>query len=128
MVSVRHGRETASAGALACSVVSAVSATEALLAPYVGRLAVVGAGGGGVRRRGYVIGWHNGMMPGLASSLTTLAMYLGARRVLLSASGSVMLVWRTYTILRTKGKDSKLADCAIEESLICVLLMLASFL
>ena len=114
--------------ALAFSVLLAVLATGALLAPHLGMLAVVGAGTGGGRRGGYAIGWHGGMMPGLASSLTALTMSLGARRVLLSASGSVMLVRRTYTVWRTKGKDSKLADCTIEESLISVLLVLASFL
>jgi len=121
-VPVRHGRGAASAVALGCSVVSAVSATGASLAPYVGR--GLAAGGGG----GYIIGWRNGMMSGLASSLTALAMSPGVRRVLLSAAGSAMLVRRTYGVWRTKGKDSKLADRAVEESLISVLLVLASFL
>ena len=68
------------------------------------------------------------MMPGLASSLTALTISPGARRVLLSGSGSAMLVQRTYAVWRTKGEDSKLADRTIEESLISVLLVLASFL
>ena len=68
------------------------------------------------------------MMPCLASSLTSLAMSPGVRRVLLSAAGSAMLVRRAYGVWRTKGEDSKLADRAVEESLISVLLVLASFL
>lgn len=127
-VPVRHGRGAASAVALGCSVVSAVSATGASLAPYVGRR-LAAAGGGGVRGDGgCIIGWRNGMMPCLASSLTSLAMSPGVRRVLLSAAGSAMLVRRTYGVWRTKGEDSKLADRAVEESLISVLLVLASFL
>ena len=68
------------------------------------------------------------MMPGLTSSLTALEMSLGARRVLLSAAGSTLLVRRTYGVWRTKGEDSKLADQAIEENLIIVLLVLAIIL
>jgi len=127
-VPVRHGRGAASAVALGCSVVSAVSATGASLAPCIGRLAGAGGGGGG-GGEGYILGWrNNSMMTGLASSLTALAMSPGVRRVLLSAAGSAMLVRRTYGVWRTKGEDSKLADRAVEESLISVLLVLASFL
>jgi len=88
------------------------------------------AGSGGRRSRGggYIIGWRNGMMPGLTSSLTALEMSPGARRVLLSAAGNTMLVRRTYGVWRTKGEDLKLANQAVEESLISVLLVLASIL
>ncbi len=68
------------------------------------------------------------MMPGLTSSLTALEMSPGARRVLLSAAGNTMLVRRTYGVWRTKGEDLKLANQAVEESLIIVLLVLASIL
>jgi hypothetical protein len=53
---------------------------------------------------------------------------LGTRRVLLSVAGGAMLVQKMYDVWRRKGKDSKLDDCAIEESLMSVLLVLASFL
>ena len=46
-VPVRHGRGAASAVALGCSVVSAVSATGASLAPYVGRGLAAARGGVG---------------------------------------------------------------------------------
>ncbi len=84
---------------LGCSVALAVSATRALLAPYVGRLAVAGGGGGGGGGGASIIEWQsNGVVPGLASSLTTLVMMPGTRRVLPSVAGSVMLVRRTYNI------------------------------
>ncbi len=68
------------------------------------------------------------MMPGLTSSLTALEMSPGARRVLLFAAGNTMLVRRTYGVWSTKGEDLKLANQAVEESLISVLLVLASIL
>ena len=128
-VPVRHGKGATSAAALACSVVLAGLPTGASLAQHAGRLAAAaGAGGGGGVGGGSVIGWGDGTMPGLTSSLDALVMDPGARRVLLSASGSAMLVRRTYAIWRARGEDSKLANRAIEESLISVLLVLASFL
>jgi hypothetical protein len=92
------------------------------------------AAGGGRREGGGVGGasiieWKsNGAVPGLALSLTTLVTTPGTMRVLLSVAGGAMLVRRTYDVWRTKGEDSKLADRAIEEILMSVLLVLASFL
>ncbi len=68
------------------------------------------------------------MVTGLASSLTALVTTPGTRRVLPSVAGSAMLVWRRYDGWRTKGKYSKLANHAMEESLMSILLVLASFL
>jgi hypothetical protein len=102
-----------------------------LLAPYVRRLAAAGGGGGGGREGGgaFIIKWQsNGVVPGLALFLTALVTTPGTSRVLLSMAGGTMLVPRTYNVWRTKGNNSKLADCAIEESLMSVLLVLASFL
>lgn len=117
-VPVKYGKRVASGVALGCSFVSAISACGASLIPWIRRLAVVG-GGGSVER-------YNGM-PGLAS-LTALIMTSGVRKVLLSVAGSGMLVRRTYAVWKTNGEDAKLADRAIDESLISVLLVLASFL
>jgi hypothetical protein len=51
-----------------------------------------------------------------------------ARKLLLSFVGSGMLLRRTYDVWRTNGEDDTLVDRAIDESLLSVLLVLASFL
>ncbi|KAL3798308.1 hypothetical protein ACHAW5_010645 [Stephanodiscus triporus] len=117
-VPVKYGKRVASGVALGCSFVSAISACGASLIPWIKRLALVG-GGGSVER-------YNGM-PGRAS-LTALIMTSGVRKVLLSVAGSGMLARRTFAVWKTNGEDAKLADRAIDESLISVLLVLASFL
>ncbi len=107
----------------------AVSAIGASLTPYIGRLAGAGGGEGGGGGGASIIEWQsNGAVPDLASSLTALVTAPGTRRVLPFVAGSVMLVRRTYDVWRMKGKNSNLADRTIEESLVSVLLVLASFL
>jgi hypothetical protein len=114
-VPVMYGKGAASAVAFGCSVISAISACGASLIPWIGR-------GGTI-----VIERHNGM-PGHFASLTALVVTSEVRRLLLSVAGSGMLLRRTLGVWKTKGEDAKLADRAIDESLISVLLVLASFL
>ena len=60
--------------------------------------------------------------------LSTIMTQCGVRKVVLSVVGSVMLLLRTYSVFVTDGNNVDLAEKAIKESLISVLLVLASFL
>jgi hypothetical protein len=114
-VPVKYGRGVASAVAFGCSVISAISACGASLIPWI------------LRGENIVIERPTGM-PGQFASLASLVMTSEVRRVLLSVTGSGMLLRRTLSVWKTKGRDAKLADRAIDESLISVLLVLVSFL
>jgi 4-hydroxybenzoate polyprenyltransferase len=60
-------------------------------------------------------------------SLGLVVMTPTIRRLLLSVVGSVMLLHRAYSVVRTKGEDVNLAEKAVRSSLFSVLLVLASF-
>ncbi len=96
--------------ALGCSVASAVLATGALLAPFAGRLVAAGGGGGGGGGGASIIGWQsNGVVPSLASSLTTLVTTPGMRMVLPSVASGSMLVRRTRH-LEDNGRGFKVGQ------------------
>lgn len=76
--------------------------------------------------------WDNGVN-GIStpiSSIPPLGAILTAtivRRLVLSAVGSAMLLYRAYLVVRTRGEDVDLAQKAVDSSLLSVLLVLASF-
>ena len=115
-VPVRYGKGVASRVALGCSFISAMSACGASLIPWIPRLVE-----GGEPLRNLIA------MPSI-SSITTLLTKSQARRALLSVAGSGMLLQRTWSVWKTKGEDANLCERAVRESLISVLLVLASFL
>ncbi|KAL3810320.1 hypothetical protein ACHAXA_008255 [Cyclostephanos tholiformis] len=116
-VPVKYGRGVASGIAFGCSVMSAISACGASLMPWIGSI------GGGI-----IIEQRHNDMSGYIASLAALAVSSKVRNVLLSVAGSGMLLRRTYGVWRTNGEDVKLVHRAVEESLISVVLVLASFL
>jgi len=116
-VPVRYGKSVASRVALGCSLVSAMSACGASLIPWVTTFAV-----GGEYLRHLIT-----VLPTI-SSLSTLLINSQARKVMLAVAGSGMLLWRTFSVWKTNGEDANLCERAIRESLISVLLVLASFL
>jgi len=105
-VPVKYGKKVASRVALACSFISGVSACAASTLPVVRKFA---RGGGSL------------------SSLVAIPSLSGARKVVLSVVGSGLLLQRVFRVWKTKGEDASLAEQAIRESLISVLLVLASF-
>ena len=105
-VPVKHGKNVASVVALVCSLISACAAS---LIPWTKTLAM----------RGDSINKY-----GLASLFTIP----DTRKVILSVAGSAMLLLRTFSVWRSNGEDLNLAERAIRESLLSVLLVLASFL
>lgn len=114
-VPVSYGKAVASRVALLCSFTSAISACGASLFPWIRRL---------VERGGSL---KNLVATLSLSSISTLLTNSEVRKVLLAVVGSGMLFWRTFRVWRTKGEDSNLAEQAVREGLISVLLVLASF-
>ena len=112
---VRYGKNVAARVAMGCSVISGIAACGASFIPLIRGLA-----GGGISLGNLIA------VPTL-SSLTALFTNTEARKALLSVVGSGMLIQRTFSVLRTRGEDANLADRAIRESLISVLVVLASF-
>ena len=51
-----------------------------------------------------------------------------ARKLVLSVMGGGLFAQKTYSVLRTKGDDGILAETAVRDSLLGVLLVLASFM
>lgn len=107
-IPVRYGKSVAARVALGCSCVSAVSACGSSIMRIV-------EGGASLR---YLI-----TIPP-QSFLTDFK----CQSMLLAVAGSGSLLWRTINVWKTKGKDDNLCEKAIRESLISVLLVLASFL
>ena len=52
----------------------------------------------------------------------------GVRKLILSVTGAGFLAQRTYAVFRTKGDDVVLAEKAVRDGLLGVLLVLASFM
>jgi 4-hydroxybenzoate polyprenyltransferase len=50
-----------------------------------------------------------------------------ARRLGFALTASVIMLWRSWQVYRTKGKDSTVNSTAVDESLITVVFLLASF-
>ena len=104
-VPVRYGKSVATCVALGCSCVSCVAACGSSIMKILKE-------GGSLR---YLI------IPSLSAA------DFQVRSLLLSVAGSAMLLRRTIGVWKTKGKDAKLCETAIRESLISVVLVLASF-
>jgi len=115
-VPVQYGKRVASRVALGCSFISAISACGASLIPWIQTLV----------ERGEPVAKLI-TVPSI-SSLTSLLTDSPSRKVVLSLAGSGMLLQRTYSVWKTKGDDANLCERAIRESLVSVLLVLASFL
>lgn len=73
-------------------------------------------------------GFHSSAKLG-SSSISGLGVFMvsSARRLILSVVGSTMLLYRAFSVSRTKGQDVDLAERAVSSSLLSVLLVLASF-
>eukprot|EP00956_Cyclotella_meneghiniana_P019255 scaffold32876_cov46-Cyclotella_meneghiniana.AAC.2 len=119
-VPVKYGTAVAANVALGWSLLSGVAACALPLRDGVP-----------VLKRLMDCGWDNGI--GMSAPLATIQK-LGAlltttiiRRLVLSVVGSVMLLYRAYSVVKTKGEDVDLAEKAVDSSLLSVLLVLASF-
>lgn len=112
-IPVKHGKKISSGVALACSFISTIAACSPSMIPWVKTLAA----------RGESLNTCITM-----SSLTSILTTQDTRKVILSVAGSAMLLLRTFRVWETHGEDSNLAERAIRESLLSVLLVLASFL
>ncbi|KAL7547508.1 hypothetical protein ACHAWF_010801 [Thalassiosira exigua] len=106
-IPVKYGKAAASRVALGCSFVSAMSACGASFMPWISGRESVGS-----------------LVAAPAVLLTNPEM----RRVMLTVAGSGLMFLRTFAVWRTKGEDSTLAEKAIRESMLSVLLVIASFL
>ena len=102
-VPVKYGKKYASGVALICSFVSSFSACAAQLVASKQELS----------------------MKSLVS--TSLLINSGTRKFILALVGSGMMVRRTFSVWKTKGEESKLAERAIRECLVSTVLILASF-
>lgn len=112
-VPVKYGKKYASGVALACSFISTIAACSASVIPWVKTLVA----------RGESLDTCMTM-----SSLASILMTQDTRKVILSVAGSAMLLLRSFGVWKTRGEDLNLAERAIRESLLSVLLVLASFL
>jgi hypothetical protein len=110
-VPVRYGKEMASKVAMAWSILAAVDACGESLVKWVpmgmSRLLSMSSGADSV-----------------SLSMTSLA----ARKLVLSVMGSGFIAQKTYEVWKTKGDDVILAEKAVRNGLLGVLLVLASFM
>ena len=114
-IPVKYGKNVAAFVALACSCVSSISACTASLLPCIMRLVE------GEQSLQSLIG-----MPSLAS-LPALLSNHEVRKVMLAVAGSGMFLQRAFSVWKTNGDDANLADRAVRDSIISVVLALASF-
>ena len=114
-VPVRYGKPFAARVALGLSFTSGLSACGASLIPIFRSLVLEGT-----QPITSLLS-----KPSLALALITTSR---ARKVILSLAGSGILFLRTFSVWKTDGEDANLAERAIRESLVSVLLVLASFL
>jgi 4-hydroxybenzoate polyprenyltransferase len=118
-IPVRYGKRIAANVALVCSILSSMSACAMPIWMLCSRMLLATRGGGSP------LGLNTGgMTPTLNACLQTSE----ARRLLLSLVGSGMLLRRIYDVWWTNGEDNTLVNRAVDESLLSVLLVLASFL
>lgn len=113
---VKYGKKFASRVALVCSSISAASACGASLVPWIGTLLQ-----GGASPQSFFASFSVSSLLGLVTTNSQ------ARKVLLAVAGSGTLLLRTFSVWKTDGEDADLAERAIRESLLSVLLVLASF-
>lgn len=114
-VPVRYGRRFAGSAGLGCMISAAIFTT---FGPFVQLLTSESSVGSLLQSGG-----DQGMsMIAAAWSVPAL------RRLLFAITGSAWLVTRAYQVKQTEGRDDTILDRTIEDSKICVLLVLASFL
>jgi len=113
-VPVRYGRRFASRVGLGCMVGTSVLTTVGPLVQLLTLETSVGvllrSGGGGLAM--------------VAAALRLPAL----RRLILALTSSFWLIARAYQVQRTEGRDEIIMDRTIEDSKVCVLLILASFI
>eukprot|EP00555_Chaetoceros_dichaeta_P002891 CAMPEP_0198249238 /NCGR_PEP_ID=MMETSP1447-20131203/811_1 /TAXON_ID=420782 /ORGANISM="Chaetoceros dichaeta, Strain CCMP1751" /LENGTH=310 /DNA_ID=CAMNT_0043933813 /DNA_START=85 /DNA_END=1017 /DNA_ORIENTATION=- len=113
-VPVRYGRRFASGVGLGCMVGTSVLTTVGPLVQLLTLDKSVGvilrSGGGGLAM--------------VAAALRLPAL----RRLVLALTASFWLIARAYQVQRTEGRDEIIMDRTIEDSKVCVLLILASFI
>lgn len=112
-VPVRYGKPFAARVALGLSFTSGLSACGASLIPIFRSLVLEGT---------------QPIASLVSKSSLALITTSRARKVILSLAGSGLLFLRTFSVWKTDGEDANLAERAIRESLVSVLLVLASFL
>ena len=122
-IPVVYGRDAASKVAFGWSVLSAAAAcTLPMLKgfPILGDL---------VAGKSFTAVFRSLIEAPIAScqGLVTAIMATEIRRLLLSIVGSIMLLFRAYSVVKSKGEDIDLAEQAVGSSLFSVLLVLASF-
>lgn len=114
-VPVRYGRRFAGSAGLGCMISAAIFTT---FGPFMQLLTSESSVGSLLQSGG-----DQGMsMIAAAWSVPAL------RRLLFAVTGSAWLVTRAYQVKKTEGRDDIILDRTIEDSKICVLLVLASFL
>ena len=145
-VPVKHGKQFASGVALGWSFLSAAVACMMSFITWIprfcGEIRRIGRGGGvgtivdfvSLSSFGSVFGSMQSFVSSMKyflgfmyTSVATIFANSELRKLLLSLVGSGMLLRRAHAVWRTKGKDVNLAERAIRESLVSVLLVLASF-
>eukprot|EP00804_Cyclotella_cryptica_P028714 CCRYP_008215-RA/>CCRYP_008215-RA protein AED:0.39 eAED:0.39 QI:0/-1/0/1/-1/1/1/0/462 len=126
-IPVKYGRDVAAKVALGWSCLSSVASCAL---PLAQGLPLIKAGIGRESTVAFSLGvFRDFISVPLASlkSLLTLLMTPAIRRLSLSVIGSTLLLYRAYSVFKTKGEDTELAELAIGSSLFSVLLVLASF-
>jgi len=118
-IPVRYGKRIAANVALVCSLISSISACVMPMWKLCCRMLLTMRGGGSP------LGLNTG---GMTLTLIAIVQKSEARRLLLSLVGSGMLLRRIYDVWWTTGEDNTLVNLAVDESLLSVLLVLASFL
>jgi len=113
-VPVQHGRRFASKVGLACMV---CAAGLTVIGPLVQLLT------SGLSLE-TVFGSSSGVLSMIAAALSVPAL----RRFCIAMTASVWLIIRAFQVKQTEGIDEVVMDRTIEESKVCVLLVLASFL
>eukprot|EP00538_Stauroneis_constricta_P013255 CAMPEP_0119558188 /NCGR_PEP_ID=MMETSP1352-20130426/10291_1 /TAXON_ID=265584 /ORGANISM="Stauroneis constricta, Strain CCMP1120" /LENGTH=607 /DNA_ID=CAMNT_0007605463 /DNA_START=49 /DNA_END=1872 /DNA_ORIENTATION=- len=66
-------------------------------------------------------------LAGPVASMKAMSPMVGVRRLGLALVGSVMQMRRAYQVLRVEGRDRDVVDKAVDEGLVSVVLLLASF-
>lgn len=108
-VPVKYGKKMGATVALGCSVLCALSSCAAALIPLV-----FGEAG-------------QSLLPLSLSTTVSLWTNHGTRKLLLAMAGNLMFLQRTFRVWKTQGEDSNLAERAVRDSMIGVVLVLASF-
>lgn len=119
-IPVKYGRGVAANVAFGWSMLSSAAACALPLAKGIPLLADIAFGFGMVKQ-------FTTMPLASLQGLATFIMIPTIRRLCLSVIGSTMLLYRAYSVSRTKGEDVDLADKAVGHSLFSVLLVLSSF-